>query len=41
MENTELEKSKGFITVEIIEYILHFMVSKTILKKYTVNISLM
>ena len=41
MENTELEKSKGFITVEIIEYIPHSMVSKTILKKSTGNISLM
>lgn len=41
MESPNLEKSKGFITVEIIEYIPHSMVSKTILKKSTGNISVM
>lgn len=41
MDNTELEKSKAHITVEIIEYVLNSVVSKTILKKTTGNISVM
>lgn len=41
MEDVEIEKSKSFITVEIIEYIPHSMVSKTIIKKSTGNISIM
>lgn len=39
MENTELEKSKTHITVEIVEYIPNSVVIKTILKKSTGNIS--
>src|ERR1022692_2046013 len=41
MENTEFEKSKAHITVEIIEYIPNSVVSKTIIKKSTGNISVM
>lgn len=41
MNNKELERSKTFITVEIIEYIPNSVVSKTILKKSTGNISVM
>lgn len=41
MDRTELEKSKAHITVEIIEYIPNSVVSKTILKKSTGNISVM
>jgi quercetin dioxygenase-like cupin family protein len=41
MENSDLEKSKAFITVEIIEYIPNSIVIKTILKKSTGNISVM
>lgn len=41
MDLTELEKSKVHITVEIIEYIPHSVVIKTILKKSTGNISVM
>lgn len=41
MENSELEKSKVHITVEIIEYIANSIVCKTILKKTTGNISVM
>jgi quercetin dioxygenase-like cupin family protein len=41
MENTEIEKEKAFITVEIIEYIPNSVVVKTILKKSTGNISVM
>jgi quercetin dioxygenase-like cupin family protein len=37
----EIEKSKTFITVEIIEYIPNSVVMKTILKKSTGNISVM
>lgn len=37
----EIEKSKVHITVEIIEYVPSSVVSKTILKKSTGNISLM
>lgn len=35
----EIEKSKSFISVEIIEYIANSVVTKTILKKSTGNIS--
>lgn len=41
MENTEIEKSKSLITVEIIEYVPDAVVIKTIIKKSTGNISLM
>jgi quercetin dioxygenase-like cupin family protein len=41
MENTEIEKSKVHITVEIIEYVPHSVLSKTIIKKSTGNISVM
>jgi len=41
MITTELEKSKAYITVEIIEYIQNSVVIKTILKKSTGNISVM
>ncbi|KKL99792.1 hypothetical protein LCGC14_1810900, partial [marine sediment metagenome] len=33
MENTDIEKSKAFIVVEIIEYIPNAVVIKTIIKK--------
>jgi quercetin dioxygenase-like cupin family protein len=41
MDKNEIEKSKGYITVEIIEYIPNSVVIKTILKKSTGNISVM
>jgi quercetin dioxygenase-like cupin family protein len=41
MDNSEFEKSKAFITVEIIEYVPNSVVIKTIIKKSTGNISLM
>jgi len=41
MENTEVEKSKIHIIVEIIEYVANSVVIKTILKKSTGNISVM
>lgn len=41
MEVPEIEKSKVFITVEIIEYVANSVVIKTILKKTTGNISVM
>lgn len=41
MDNNEFEKSKTYIPVEIIEYIPNSVVSKTIIKKSTGNISLM
>lgn len=40
-EITELEKAKSHIIVEIIEYIPNSVVSKTIIKKSTGNISVM
>jgi quercetin dioxygenase-like cupin family protein len=40
-EISEIEKSKAYITVEIIEYIPNAVVIKTILKKSTGNISVM
>jgi len=39
MENSEVEKSRMFIIVEIIEYIPNSVVIKTIIKKTTGNIS--
>jgi quercetin dioxygenase-like cupin family protein len=39
--NSEIEKSKAHITVEIIEYIPNSVVIKTIIKKTTGNISIM
>lgn len=41
MENSEMEKSKAFITVEIIEYKPNSVVIKTVLKKSTGNVSVM
>ncbi len=41
VEYPELEKSKSYIIVEIIEYIPNSVVSKTIIKKSTGNISVM
>lgn len=41
MDISEIEKSKAFITVEIIEYVPNSVVIKTILKKSTGNISVM
>ncbi len=41
MDTNELEKSKAYIMVEIIEYIPNSVVSKTILKKSTGNIVMM
>jgi quercetin dioxygenase-like cupin family protein len=41
MDTSEVEKSKAFITIEIIEYVPNSVVIKTILKKTTGNISLM
>lgn len=41
MDNTELEKSKSHIIVEIIEYVTNSVVIKTIIKKSTGNISIM
>jgi quercetin dioxygenase-like cupin family protein len=40
-ENPELEKSRSHIIVEIIEYVSNAVVSKTIIKKSTGNISVM
>lgn len=39
MENLELEKSKIFIIVEIIEYVPNSVVIKTIIKKTTGNVT--
>lgn len=39
METKELEKSKAHITVEIIEYVPNSVVSKTILKKSSGNVT--
>jgi quercetin dioxygenase-like cupin family protein len=39
MENSEFEKSKAFIIVEIIEYIPNSVLTKTIIKKTTGNVS--
>ena len=40
-DNSELEKSKAHIIVEIIEYMTNSVVIKTIIKKSTGNISVM
>ena len=40
-DNTELEKSKSHIIVEIIEYVSNSVLIKTIIKKSTGNISAM
>jgi quercetin dioxygenase-like cupin family protein len=39
METIEVEKSKAFIIVEIIEYVPNSVVIKTIIKKTTGNVS--
>lgn len=39
MESTEIEKASPFIVVEIIEYVQNSVVSKTVLKKPTGNVS--
>jgi len=39
MDNNELTKSKAYITVQIIEYVPNSVVIKTILNKYTGNVS--
>lgn len=39
MENSEVEKGKVFIIVEIIEYVPNAVVIKTIIKKTTGNVS--
>lgn len=39
MENNQIEKSRALIIVEIIEYVPHSVVSKTIIQKSTGNIS--
>jgi quercetin dioxygenase-like cupin family protein len=41
MDNSELEKSRAHIIVEIIEYIPNSVVNRTILRKSTGNISVM
>jgi quercetin dioxygenase-like cupin family protein len=41
MDSVEVEKSKVYITVEIIEYVPNAVVIKTILKKSTGNVSVM
>ena len=41
MENKEVEKSVGLIVVEIIEYVPNSVVTKSIIKKSTGNISAM
>ncbi len=41
MSHTEIEKSEAIITVEIIEYEPHSVVSKTIINKTTGNINVM
>ena len=38
IDNIEIEKSKAHITEEIIEYVPHSVLSKTIIKKSTGNI---
>ena len=41
MDSTQIEKSQALIIVEIIEYVPNSVVSKTIIKKSTGNISVM
>ncbi len=38
-DDTELEKAKGHIIIEIIEYVPHAVLSKTIIRKTTGNIT--
>jgi quercetin dioxygenase-like cupin family protein len=38
MQNTEVEKSKALFIVEIIEYVLNSVVTKTIIRKTTGNV---
>lgn len=40
MENTEVEKSKSFIILEIIEYVPNSVVTKTIIKKTSGNVTI-
>jgi quercetin dioxygenase-like cupin family protein len=40
MQNTEIDKSKMHILIEIIEYVPNSVVSKTIIRKSTGNVSL-
>ncbi|MDQ6757270.1 MAG: cupin domain-containing protein [Bacteroidota bacterium] len=40
-ENTEIEKATSHVIVEVIEYIPNSVVSKTIIKKLTGNVSVM
>ena len=40
-DNAELQKSQSYIVVEIIEYIPNSVVSKTIIKKSTGNVTAM
>ncbi len=40
-DNIEFEKSKPYITIEIVEYVPNAVVIKTILKKITGNVSVM
>lgn len=39
MQNAEIEKSKTHVLVEIIEYVPHSVVSKTIIRKTSGNVS--
>ncbi len=39
MENQDIDKSRAFIIVEIIEYVPNSVVSKTIIKKSTGNVT--
>jgi quercetin dioxygenase-like cupin family protein len=39
MKNTDIETSKSFIIVEIIEYVPNAVVTKTIIKKTTGNVT--
>ncbi len=41
MRNTDIEKSKALITVEIIEYEPHSVISKTIINKTTGKVNIM
>ena len=41
LDNAELQKSHSYIVVEIIEYITNSVVSKTIIKKSTGNVTAM
>lgn len=41
MQTTEVKKSKAHILIEIVEYVPHSVVSKTIMRKTTGNISIL